>query len=145
MTKLIFKQDNRKNWQNIKTNLLQIIDEAKKDFEVEVKELKRNRSGQALRAYWVLIKAVTDWMNSQGNCFTKENVSDYFKIQSGHARIVRMYSVPKSISDRADCRREDMERLINTVLIFGAENGIENCYIEDRDLKGILDYYDKSA
>ncbi len=82
-------------------------------------------------------------MNAQGNYFTDEAVSGYFKIESGHCSVVNMQSIPKSISNKSDCSVEQMEKLITTILIFGAEHGIDGCEIEDSDFKNILNYYGK--
>lgn len=80
-------------------------------------------------------------MNEKGNHFSNEEVSDWFKIQAGH--YINMYGqfLPKSIANKSDCTREQMETLINTILVFGAENLIDGCQIEDRDLVELLNYY----
>jgi hypothetical protein len=140
-----FKQDNGNNWDSITKNLNIRLDEikshCKKDFEVEIREIKKKRSGQQLKAFWVLIKSVADWMNEKGNRFTSEQVSAYFKINSGHCNEIEGQSIPKSIANRSDCTKEQMEALITTILVFGAENLIEGCQIEDLALKELLNYY----
>src|SRR6266403_1148491 len=146
-TNFIFKQiDRNKNWET-QTNLLNraVFDAKKqhlKDFEVEIRELKKKRSGNQLRAYWVLIRSVTDWMNDKGNHFTNEQVSNWMKIQSGHCTEIEGQAIPGSIANKSDCSREQMEILTKIILVFGAENLINGCQIEDRDLKELLNYYD---
>ncbi len=140
--KFIFKQDNRKNWHNITDSLLRALNEGlPKDFEVEIKLLNFKRSGSQLKAYWVLVESVRQWMNDKGNTFTKENVSDWIKIRAGHAEKIGFYEVPKSIANKSECSKEQMEAIINTILVFGSENGVLGCEIEDRELKSLLEYY----
>lgn len=142
----IFRQEDRdKNWVTISQQLEREIYATqkfyKKDFEVEIREFKKRRSGRQLRAYWVIIKTVTDWMNSNGNTFTTDQVSDWFKIEAGHCNNIKGRAIPKSIANRSDCTKEQMETLIKTIIVFGAENLITNCYIEEKDLEELLKYY----
>jgi hypothetical protein len=139
--KSYFKQTNRQNWNKIFEGLKENIKNFKGDCEVEVKSLNLKRSGQQLKSYWMLIESVQKWMNDKGNTFSKEEVSSYFKIQAGHSEIIKMYSVPKSIANKSDCSKEQMEAIINTILVFGAENGIVGVEIEDKELKSLLGYY----
>lgn len=140
-----FKQQNRNLWERITNTLNKQIFATKKqvkgDFEVEIRPLKKKRSVNQLRAYWLLIRSVKNWMNEKGNCFTDEQVSDYFKMSAGHVIGVGEFLLPKSIANKSDCTREQMEALINTILVFGAQNLIADCYIEDRELQELLNYY----
>ena len=141
MNKFIFKQPNRQNWPAIADNMLKAMSRAGKDFEVEVKELGKKRSGNQLKAFWVLIKVIKDWMWEQGNTYTAENISDWIKIRAGHCVEIDGDVFAKSIANKSDCTKEQMEVIIHTILQFGAENGIEGCEIEDRDLKELLEWY----
>jgi len=146
----IFKQSNKPNWSNIREQFNSTLNdiirrinfgEIKKDFEIEIREICKKRSKPQLSAYWLLIGVVTKWMNEQGNKFTAENVSDYFKIQAGHSAVVDMYSVPKSIADKSDCTVEQMEAIIHEIIEFGARNEIKDCYIEPRNLQELLNNF----
>lgn len=146
MTKLfIFRQSNRSDWEDLtsvlNTSIFDVKRGFKKDFEVEIRELKKKRSGQQLKAYWVLVISVLVWMNEKGNTFTSHQVSDWFKIQAGHCSEIEGQLIPKSISGKSDCTKEQMQQLINIILVFGAENLIDGCEIEDLELAELLNYY----
>ena len=74
--------------------LNQIIGAAKDDIQVMIEPLKKKRSGQQLKGYWVLVKAIQVWMIEQGNLYLEkqgniynlsniEELSDYIKIEAG--------------------------------------------------------------
>jgi hypothetical protein len=140
---IYFKQDNRKNWGNIHNNLIKVIGDFKGDCQVEVKPLKKKRSGNQLKAYWALMSVVHKWMIEQGNVgYNLELLSDWFKVRSGYYILMDDgIKIPKSISNKSDCSVEQMEAIINTILEFGREFGIPNCEIEDRELQELLKYY----
>ena len=136
------KKQDKDTRQKIILNLLTCITETIDDIQVEVKSF-RTRSGQQLRAYWALIGVVRLWMNEQGNKFSDENVSDYFKIKSGHYTAIDNQIISKSISNKSDCTKEQMEAIINTILQFGAENDIKGCEIADEEFGQLLRFYQK--
>jgi len=45
-----------------------------------------------------------------------------------------------SLANKGDITKSEMELLINTVLEFGAENNIPNCYIRDGELERLLKF-----
>ena len=139
--KFIFKGDNRANWDRIFQNLRAWIERTGFDIEITPKKYNKNRSSNQLRAYWVLINVVKNWMNSQGNSYTEDNVSDYFKWKSGYCIEIEGEMVVKSIANQSNCSVEEMEKLITTILEFGIKNGIDGCEIDDLELKSILNYY----
>lgn len=67
----------------------------------------------------------------------KANWNDYHIILG-----FRYQKQPRSLSNKGDVTKIEMERLLTTVLQFGAENGIEDCKIEDRELKRMLEAYE---
>lgn len=148
----IFKQSNKANWSNIRDQLNATLNdifrrtsfgELKKDFEIEIREICKKRSGRQLKAYWALINKVKNWMNSHGNNYTKEQVSDYFKVTVGHVSEVEGITLPGSIANKSDCTKEQMEKLINEITKFGAEHDIEDCYIRDDELAELLKFYER--
>ena len=151
MTKpFIFKQTNQDNWSKIRdefnTTLNKIFckisfGEIKDDFEIEIRKICKKRSGSQLKAFWVLIAVVKKYFNSHGNHFTDEQVAEYFKRAANHVTKIAGETVGKSIANKSDCTVEDMERIINTILQFGAVHNIENCYIEPRDLQDLLNNF----
>lgn len=46
----------------------------------------------------------------------------------------------RSLSNKGDITKIEMERLINTVLEFGAKNEIPKCFIEDGELERLLKF-----
>jgi hypothetical protein len=50
----------------------------------------------------------------------------------------RIVKDARSLSNIGDVTKDEMERLINCVLKFGAENDIENCIILDQELENLL-------
>jgi hypothetical protein len=159
----IFEYKNKINWPGQKravgTALQVQMDTATNDLAIIIDDYKPTRSSKSLKAYWVLIGIVTKWMNDKGHYFTKDEVSDYFKLQVGHKikvnnLILREASVggkenlytyiPKSISDSSQCKFEDMKKLIDFIIEFGARNNIPGCEIRDNDLEYIKEFYEKS-
>ncbi|MBO4516754.1 hypothetical protein J5751_04990 [bacterium] len=113
----------------------------KKPIMMEFEKLTNKRSHKQLRSYWMLIKVCKLWMAEQGQHFTDEEVSYYFKIKAGFFNEFNGVKMAKSISDKSHCTKQEMENLINTILDFGAENGIEDCYIESQEMEELLKYY----
>ena len=130
-----------KNYYSIANNAKDQIDEQvryKNSFQVTISPPKR--SGQQLKGYWVLIRIVKDWMIEQGNNFTDEEVSNYFKIRAGHYSNIGGVQTPKSISNKSSITVLEMEKLLREIEIFGASNEIPNCYLEDRAKKEMLNW-----
>ena len=130
-----------KNYYSIANNAKDQIDELvryKKSFQVNIGDPKR--SGQQLKGYWVLIRIVKDWMTEQGNNFTDEEVSNYFKIRAGHYSNIGGVQTPKSISNKSSITVLEMEKLLREIEIFGAEHGIPNCYLEDQAKKEMFNW-----
>ncbi len=154
MQQFIFNyKDKEKNWYNQKVALLMTIDNATSDFVVKIEDFK-DSTPKALRAYWRLIGIVTDYINSTSPDYkwSKEEISDNFKEQVGHAiRVPQIIfgdstdditirngdkTKPKSISRKSGCTYEEMNRLIEKVLQFGSD--IPDCVLtpaEDMEFK----------
>lgn len=52
----------------------------------------------------------------------------------------RFIQKTRSLSNKGDITKIEMERLINTVLEFGAKNEIPKCFIEDGELEKLLKF-----
>ena len=142
----IFNKDNKSRWQEIAANatrLLQSMLYASTDFQLTVEPYSKDRSQNSLRAYWVLIDVVRNWMNDKGNNFSKEEVSSYFKIRSGFYSEMDGEKLPKSIANNSGCTYDDMRNIIESIINFGIENGIEDCEIVNTDLWDLLENYSK--
>lgn len=119
------------------------IKEIKEPLVLDVEKLANKRSHKQLRSYWLLIKICKLWMAEQGQHFTDEEVSYYFKIKAGFFNEFNGVKMAKSISDKSTCSKKDMENLINTILDFGIENNIEDCYIENQEMEELLKFYEE--
>ena len=143
----IFRHTNNKNWKAIHSNLDNNIDDFikqySKDFVVTIAKYSPKRSDKQLRSYWMLINSARRYMNSQGNNFTQEEFSDFFKIRAGHCKYLDHTQIPKSISNRSSTTADEMQTLITVILEFGQEYNIKDCYIEDQELKELLTYYER--
>lgn len=143
----IFTQKNRNNWQSIITTLNhklhnEWMKQFKDDFQVEIKKVDKKRSGKQLRAYWRLIRVVKNFMNEQGNLFSDEEVSDWFKLRADHyVEITEGEKIPKSIANKSDCSVEQMRKIIETIIAFGENYNIQDCYIRDEELEELLKFY----
>ncbi len=126
-----------------------------KPIVINIDYFYKKNSNQQLRAYWRLIKVCKNFMNNLGNNFTDEEVSTYFKIRSGHYTEVKgvveqvcngidrdCIKIPRSIALDSGTTTKEMKQLIDTILEFGLDNGIEDCYIESQELDELLKYYD---
>lgn len=147
----LFQQSKKDNWSQIRDQFTKSLNdlfrrssygEVNNDFEIEIKELSKKRSGQQLKAFWVLIESVKRYMNAHGNNYTKDQIAEWFKIEAGHCDSIEGQRIGKSIANKSDCSKEQMEALITEILKFGAENDIKDCYIEDRELEELLKFYE---
>ena len=109
---------------------------------VDIDLFYKSRTGNQLRAYWRLIKVCKNFMNSFGNNFDDETVSDYFKLKSGHYTELNGVKLPKSIANNSGTTTEDMKKIIDTILEFGLDNNIDGCEICSDELKSLLEYYE---
>ena len=105
----------------------------------------------------MLIDVVNVWMVDQGNHFTSEELSDYFKIQSGHRTEINNVNImgsvkvregeehttyiPKSIARNSGCTYDEITHLINYILQFGFDNDIVGCEIKPYEWQEFKRYY----
>ena len=138
----IFTRESKDNvWGSLKIAMKVWFDNKGK-FEVVIRDYKKERGEKALKAYWVLISIVRGFMNKKcGNNFTKEEISDYFKMQAGHKKRVNGVDIPRSIANNAGCTWEDMRAILDYVLRFGAENNIRGCEITTMQEQEYKNYY----
>lgn len=142
MNNFVFTQENKENvWGAFKV-ALKAWHTSHKKFEVVIREYRQERGEQALKAYWVLIGIVQQYMNKNcGNTFTKEEISDYFKMQAGHKRRVNEIDIPRSIANNAGCKWDDMKNILDYILRFGVEHEIRGCEITTMQKQEYYKYY----
>ena len=146
----IFTNYNQDHWDSMKAVLVAKLNECvhnakikKGTFQVEIGPFKQKRSHPQLAAYWCLIKVAKKFMNERGNTFTSDEVSDWFKIRAKHCKDVKGVLLPKSIANKSDCSRDDMQKIINNILEFGQHFNVYGCEIKQDDLDVLLNYYPK--
>lgn len=146
----IFAQPNKPNWAKVRDNFNAFLNEivrhatlgdCKHDFEIEVRRISKKRSGKQLRSYWLLVRVIKDYMNSQGNNFTNDQVSDWIKINAGHFADIDGVKVAKSIAGKSDATVEDMVRILEFMLDFGSQYKIRDCYIASTEYDEIINFY----
>ncbi len=137
----------RRNWIVDVAKPLQRIKDflaGEKNFEIEIRQVGKKRSGNQLRAYWVLINLITDYMNEQGNFFSPEEVSSWVKIQANHYHWVGGEKIARSIANKSDATVDDMKKIINFILDFGIEHNIRGCEISNAELDALLKFYEEA-
>lgn len=115
-----------------------------KPIIVNIDYFYKKNSNKQLRAYWRLIKVCKVFMNDNGNNFTDEEVSIYFKLKSSHYTEVDAVKIPRSIALESGTTTQEMKQLIDTILEFGLEFNIDGCEICNDELESLLEYYEKN-
>ncbi len=59
-----------------------------------------------------------------------------------HLGYQRYITETRSISNKGDVTKEEMSRLLLTVIEFGAQNEVPDCFIADREFKRMVEAYD---
>lgn len=140
----IFKYDNKNNWDGqrvaVSTALKIDLDNARGDMRVIIEPYKP-RGEKALRGYWMLLGVIEKWMREQGNHFNKEELSDYFKFQVSHSKCLNDTWVVRSIANNSDCTYDDMKKLLDYIIQFGAENNIKGCELTSEQEREFINYY----
>lgn len=108
---------------------------------LEAEKLTNKRTEKQLKGYWVLINSLVAFFNENGLYYTKEMVSDVFKIKAGLYKEIQGVKVPLSISNKSKRTKQQMERLIDTIMEFGMENNIQDCWLNDGEKMEILNSY----
>lgn len=129
-----------KNNDSILRNLTNIVNQATKPLEIQIAEYKAKGSQAQLRTWWRLITELTLFFNNTGNRFTKEQVSDYFKIKAGFCVELDGQKLPRSLAKKSDARMEEVSNLLETLLEFGTENNIE-LDINSKEKQEFIQYY----
>jgi hypothetical protein len=146
MKEYIFTKENQALWAHkidaVSKLIKELSIECKQDFIVTIDKYSPKRSGKQLRAYWRLINVVRKFMQEEGNNYTQEEVSNFFKNNAGLYKEAYGGKALKSISSKGETTVEEMKGLIETVLQFGIDFGLKDCFIEPEELKELLKYYE---
>ena len=88
----------------------------KEPITINIDLFYKKNSNQQLRAYWRLIKVCKSFMNNQGNNFNDTDVSDYFKIYSGHYKEADGVKLPRSIALDSGTNNKEKKQHLDTIL-----------------------------
>lgn len=117
-------------------NLFYKAKERKKTLIVSIKEDKTSRQ---LRGFHRLCGLIADFISESGGiACDKEMAKEYIKKQYGFISRYKGLDVCKSCKNAS---MEEMKDLIKTAEIFGAENGIEDCYLLPYEQQDFEKYY----
>lgn len=145
-SKFIFLSDEKQNWNNLFSRLQEFLFACKnsklnRSFKVEVERLDLRSSNQ-LKGYWVLINQLQLYFNEMGNLWDKETISHWVKIRSGHYIEINDAKVPRSISYKENCSKQDMKKIIDWIHAFAEDNHIVNCHLSNKQEQEVLDSYE---
>lgn len=169
MTKLdpfIFRKENKSRIETVKTELILQVNQminalgvSGEDFQIEIKPYSK-RSKNALAAYWCLISSIVKW-DKNNNSLNDKVWDEWFKRSVGlveeidlkpirmmnhsHSNLsdpncLRYIQKSRSLSNKGDITKPEMQNLLNTVIEFGAQNHIPNCFIPDDELDRLLKF-----
>jgi len=138
----VFLQNNIENWAKNHQEINDLITKwgaSKRDFTVEVKEYSHKTPKQN-RAYWKLITIYQQFINSFGNDFTTEEVSDWVKIKAGHFIEIDGVLTPRSIkNDR--CSKSQIKVLIDWIIARGINRNIKGLNLTTSEYDELLNNY----
>lgn len=121
-------------------NITKLLTNPTCDLLVQIEKFKPKRSEPQLRTWWRLIAELKRFMNSEGNNFTDQQVADYFKIKAGFYVEMENCKIPKSLAKKGDATKEDAAALLETLLNFSEENGLQ-LEITSSEQKEFIDFY----
>jgi len=146
MKEYIFTQNTKCLWPAkagaVGQRVAELSTECKQDFIVTIDKYSPKRSGKQLRSYWRLINVVRKFMENEGNLYTQEEVSNFFKRNAGLFKDIYGGKTLKSISGKGETTVDEMKKLIEVVLQFGIDFEIKDCDIEPEELRELLKYYE---
>lgn len=77
------------------------------------------------------------------NCSCRSDRCSSSLCDRSNILVERYIEKTRSLSNKGDVTKIEMERLLNTVIKFGADNLIPNCFIKNEELDKLLKFYDK--
>lgn len=125
---------------NVKQRALSYFQNGK-DFEVVLQDMQEKRSPKQLRGFWRLIDCIRDSLEERGHFFFSDEIKDLMLEKAGHVRVVEGITIVRSISNKSDTTKEDMRNIIDCILKYAIEKGIHNCYLEEREMVELINYY----
>lgn len=96
----------------------------------------------AFRGYWVLIGKARDWMNDQGNNYTKEQISEYFKRENNFVENIEGVETTRSLKRNDGCTHDELISLINSITRWGAQHDIKGLHLTSEAELELQKYYE---
>lgn len=117
------------NEETLSIAIASIKNYAKKNkvFNIKIENIAEKRNDKQLKYYWVLIDIITDYLNEQGNDYTKEQTSNLMKGKFFYQDEVvfnEKRRVLKSIANNSETDKQEMREFIKKVVNFCNEWGI---------------------
>jgi len=112
-----------------------------KDFEIVIQDIQQERSPKQLRGFWKLIECIREYLEDKGEFLFKDEIKTFFLEKSGHVKVIEGVTIARSISNNSGTTKEEMAKIITTILNFAIDRNIENCYLEDQEYRDLINYY----
>jgi len=96
-------------------------------WELKYKEIIKKHSGHFCYHNWD--RWFIEWLDESRGGDEKERKYLY----------IRKEEKTRSISNKGDVTKDEMSRLLMTVIKFGASNDVPDCFIEDREFKRMVE------
>lgn len=131
--------EERSKLNTLLSDLLLKKENVKKSFEVEVRAIKKSKSYKQLkglyRLFGILLPHFQEWT---GEHWDNEKIKELIKKRYGYTTRFKGVEVCKSLKDAS---MDDLIGIIKETEKFGAEMGIENCYLENQEMIELVNYY----
>lgn len=143
LMKINFNYYQKNNWQALKLEAINLIDKSieyceKKNQSFYIK-IKQDRTSKQLKGFHRLLNQIADFLKKEtGEYWDTEKAKQLIKKQYGYVSRYRGVEICKSCKKAS---KEDMIGLIKTAEVFGAELGIEDCYLKSQEQIEFEKYY----
>lgn len=141
--KINFNYYQKYNWQVLKLESIKLINKAIEQAETNQKsfyvEVKQDKTSKQLKGFHRLLELIANHLSKEtGEYWDIDKAKQLIKKQYGYISIYKDTEICKSCKKAT---KEDMMGLIKTAEVFGAEMGIEDCYLKSFEQQEFENYY----
>lgn len=143
-----FTQENRYTWEVITNKLNQAVwntkETCKKNltgFEIEIRGLKKSKSYKQLKGFHRLLGILVPYLS--------EWTQEYWDVDRVKNHVKQRYGYTKEFQGVTTCKSckfatvDDMIGLIKETEKFAAEMDVKECFLENQEMKELLEYYEQ--